>query len=178
MHFRSGENGKLRLWVFPIFRGFVKINHPGSPVWPNELPHGRIGNPESMDHPKNHSLFGRLDFQGSVNLQWKSSGAKWSEKNMRLLSHAVTEIGKIFTLINIPFLKHCFVLFNIFTYPIGSRYGKFTYIGLICLVNALPTILYMYQRIMSKLSQRPRQLSTQLPPPPKLVLLWHKWSFA
>ena len=22
------------------------------------------GNPESMDHPKNHSLFGRLDFQG------------------------------------------------------------------------------------------------------------------
>ena len=29
------------------------------------LPIGRIGNPESMDHPKDHSLFGRLDSQGT-----------------------------------------------------------------------------------------------------------------
>ena len=26
------------------------------------LPIGRIGNPESVDHPKDHSLLGRLDF--------------------------------------------------------------------------------------------------------------------
>ena len=46
-----------------------EVNHgiPGSPSQPNFAPAGRIGNPESMDHPKDPAtLFGRLDFQGEV----------------------------------------------------------------------------------------------------------------
>ena len=31
--------------------------YPGSPSRPNGLPLGRIGNPESMDHPEDHSLY-------------------------------------------------------------------------------------------------------------------------
>ena len=38
--------------------------YPGSPFGPNGLPLGRIGNPCSMDHPKDQPLCLVLDFQG------------------------------------------------------------------------------------------------------------------
>ena len=45
------------------------------------LPLGRIGNPSNMDHPKDYSLFGRLDFQGIHKDSWYTQHPKplpWS----------------------------------------------------------------------------------------------------
>ena len=46
------------------FDTFFTHVYLGSPSRPNELPIGRIGNPCSMDHPKNQPLCLVLDFEG------------------------------------------------------------------------------------------------------------------
>ena len=52
------------------------------------LPLGSIRNPESMVHPKHHSLFGRLNFQGMFL-------ASWNMKNVGFMSRWVAPLDPI-----------------------------------------------------------------------------------
>lgn len=56
-----------------------------------------VGNPWSMDHPKGHPLFGRLDFQAS----WAKSNEKPAQK-----SRKKTSFSSFPSIISLPFLPY------------------------------------------------------------------------